>query len=274
MKKIVLPQTNLTVSQLGFGTASLHHLMKQEEREKLLNSALELGFTHFDTAPLYGEGLAESTLGKFFRSKRNNITLATKVGIPTHPVFRLFPMLMYGKKLSSSFVRRYWPQIQNSSYQLFLEQRQVENSLRNSLKALRTDWLDILFIHEPRIQYLPQLMNLAQWIERLKREGVIRYSGLAGKAEECLSIVQEIPNTFDILQVEDSIINREADALIDANLTIQITFGYLRNCLVDSKSSNICDVVRQSLQRNPYGMILVSSRDYSRLEQLSLLTGE
>src|SRR3712207_7513257 len=48
-------------------------------RQELLGSALDAGFTHFDTAPMYGEGMAERTLGQFLsRRLRQQVTLATK----------------------------------------------------------------------------------------------------------------------------------------------------------------------------------------------------
>lgn len=267
MKQIIIPNTDLKVSQLGFGTASLHYLMNPTERAKLLNVALDLGFTHFDTAPLYGEGLAEDSLGKFFKSRRENVTIATKIGIPANPILRKFPLLMYGQKTVSSLTRRFL-KTSTSPHRHFLRKQDVENSLQSSLKALQTDWLDILFIHEPQIADLDQLSDLVAWLEKLKKEGVVRYLGLAGQADNCLKIVQKIPNVFDILQVEDSIENQEANILHQANFPLQITFGYLRKSLELNSSSNVTQVIKQAIERNPQGMILVSSRNPERLNAI------
>ena len=85
MQQIILPYTDLKVSRLGFGTASLHHLIYQKDRELLLGQALDSGFTHFDTARLYGEGLAEHSLGRFLGKQRQNVTIGTKFGISANP---------------------------------------------------------------------------------------------------------------------------------------------------------------------------------------------
>lgn len=50
------------------------------ECEALLNRALDLGYTHFDTAAVYGAGHSETMIGKFLKSRRADYTLATKIG--------------------------------------------------------------------------------------------------------------------------------------------------------------------------------------------------
>ena len=50
-------------------------------RLRLLETAYAHGIRHFDTAPLYGQGEAESLLGQFSRGKRDSITITTKFGL-------------------------------------------------------------------------------------------------------------------------------------------------------------------------------------------------
>ena len=270
MKQIIIPNTDLNVSQLGFGTASLHYLVSRQEREKLLSHALDLGFTHFDTAPLYGEGLVERTLGNFLDSNRDKITLATKIGIPANPVLRTLPFLMYGQKTVGSLIRRFYHNVP-SVRKRFLEKKQVEESLQKSLKALRTDWLDILFIHEPQISDIPQLLEIREWLQSLKNQGVVRYLGLAGQSANCVEINTKIPGLFDILQVEDSIENHEADVVISAGFDLQVTFGYLRKSFESHHPIDPTEVVKKALARNNNGMILVSSRNLARLKSIASL---
>src|SRR2546429_2511028 len=52
---IVLAGTTLSVSRLGLGTASLHHLLWSSERMQLLKTALDCGISHFDTARMRSE---------------------------------------------------------------------------------------------------------------------------------------------------------------------------------------------------------------------------
>jgi aryl-alcohol dehydrogenase-like predicted oxidoreductase len=270
MKQIILPNTNIKVSQLGFGTSSLHHLVFQKDREKLLSYALDLGFTHLDTAPLYGEGLAEHTLGNYLGLGRDKITIATKIGISSNPILRKFPALMYAQKTIDGFAYRFskrTPVVHERS----LNKKQVEDSLQYSLKALRTDWVDILFIHEPQTNDIFQLLDIVGWLQAQKKLGVVRYLGLAGQAQNCVEIAKKIPNVFDILQVEDSLNNHEADIVTSSGFPLQITFGYLRKSLESNPLIDPSEIIKESLQRNQNGMILVSSRNSERLKSIASL---
>lgn len=268
MRNIRLPNTELEVSKLGFGTASLHHLISKRDREKLLTSALDNGFSHFDTARLYGEGLAERTLGDFLQSNRHRVTIATKVGIPANPVLETLPSLMYAQKSISSLTRRL-SLSPKGIRKRSLDKKEVENSLQSSLNALRTDWVDIFFIHDPRISEVSQLLKIAEWLQAQKTQGNVRYLGLAGKAKACVEITNQIPGLFDILQVEDSTCDREADIVISSGLPLQITFGYMRKSLENKPNIDPNDAIKSALFRNYSGMILVSSRNSTRLKTLS-----
>lgn len=270
MQQIIIPNTSLKVSKLGFGTASLHYLLNHRSRKQMLSHVLDIGFTHFDTAPLYGEGLAERTLGNLLGRHREQITLATKIGIPANPVLRKLPLLMYAQKTFSSLTRRFYnnvPSVRKRS----LERKQVAESLHNSLKALRTDWIDVLFIHEPQITDIPQLLEIVEWLQKQKHQGIVRYLGLAGKAQNCVEIAAKIPSLFDILQVEDSIENHEADLVLSTGLPLQITFGYLRKSFESNQPIDPNEIIKKALFRNNHGMILVSSRNLERLKLLASL---
>ena len=80
MKKVQISGTDLEVSQFIYGTASLFNLRGADARRRILSSAVDAGFTHFDTAPYYGFGLAERELAPILRAN-SQITVTTKVGI-------------------------------------------------------------------------------------------------------------------------------------------------------------------------------------------------
>src|SRR5262245_50530975 len=73
MKRVQLPGTEIVMSRLSFGTSRLHHVPSGKHRQSLLAAAFDAGFTHFDTAPLYGFGLAESDLGGFLKARRGRV---------------------------------------------------------------------------------------------------------------------------------------------------------------------------------------------------------
>ncbi len=270
MKKNVLPNTSLEVSHLGFGTASLHHLVRSRDRKSLLAVAMDSGFTHFDTAPMYGEGMAERELGRFLKVARKQVTIATKVGFPTIAAFQHLPPLLYAHRALSKIGQRILPgQWNYRPRNLRLES--VEQSLFRSLKALRTDWIDLLMVHEPHSTDVDALLRLVQWLERQKASGCIRYLGLAGSAICCVKMNRQIPGLFDVLQVEDSLVKKEADTVIADGLPMQITFGYMRSAA--DKHSNIDGqaIIKAALARNVDGMILASSRYPDRLKMLASL---
>src|SRR5437588_12142325 len=84
-----LARAGVTTSRLGFGTSRLHYV-GQRQRQRLLAAAASLGFLHFDTAPAYGDGLAECELGRFLRTGRHRYVIATKYGLPAHPMMEGF----------------------------------------------------------------------------------------------------------------------------------------------------------------------------------------
>lgn len=274
MLSIPLPGTSLVTSRLGWGTASLHHFPRETDRSMLLCAALDAGFTHFDTARMYGDGMAERSLGHLLHGEtRKRITLASKFGIPADPMAEIFPPFMYAKRALGGALRRL--KLANSEYRRQrLSVDAAEASLTKSLSALRTDWLDIFFLHEPEPQDCEWLPQLADWLLRQKSIGRVRYLGLAGKAEKCLVVRDLMPGLFDVLQVEDSVSGREADVLTAHGLPLQVTYGYIRKAVSapfgpQLGSPSAGEVLQAGLARNPLGMVLVSTRKLQRVGTLA-----
>ena len=276
MRQVTIPGTTLETSRLGYGTASLHHFVLERDRRDILTVAIDQGFTHFDTARMYGEGLAENVLGRFFDGGlRKRVTLATKFGLPSNPLFERFPGLMYTQRAFGSAMRRVGLAPWNKTCHRVLTSAAVESSLGKSLRALRTDWLDMLLLHEPRAEDIPALHDLCDWLVRQKTNGRVRYLGLAGNATNCMAVVSAIEGVFDVLQVEDSIAKHEADIVTAMGRPLQVTYGYLRRAgelsgVITSQSAGL-DVMNAAFKRNPNGMILVSSRRKQRLQALASL---
>lgn len=79
-----LGSSNLTVTQLGVGTApigDLYQRVPEGDAQQMLSAGFDLGLNLFDTSPLYGSGLAEHRTGGLLRTKaRESFVLSTKVG--------------------------------------------------------------------------------------------------------------------------------------------------------------------------------------------------
>jgi D-threo-aldose 1-dehydrogenase len=124
-------------SRLGLGTAPLAGLFEATDEETAratVDRAWELGIRYFDTAPLYGSGLAERRVGAALRDRpRDEFLLSTKVGRLLRPgipdaVFKDAPALAPVFDFSGDGVRR---------------------SLEESLERLGLDRVDIALLHDP-----------------------------------------------------------------------------------------------------------------------------
>ena len=84
IKKRKIGKTDLEVSELSLGTAPLGGwpiATSDEQANETISMAWNKGIRYFDTAPLYGSGMAEERLGNFLKNqKREDFAIGTKVG--------------------------------------------------------------------------------------------------------------------------------------------------------------------------------------------------
>lgn len=132
----------MTFTELGFGTAPLGNLYRavpEAEAQATLTRAWDSGIRYFDTAPLYGLGLAETRMNPFLRGKnRNDYVLSSKVG-------RLFRLPGPGEDrdcIGKFFDVPSRKEIYDYSYD------GVMRSVEFSLERLGVDRIDILFAHD------------------------------------------------------------------------------------------------------------------------------
>src|SRR6266700_3055313 len=81
MDQIALGTSGRHTPRLGFGCGNLMGATGRRGSLKLLETAYDAGIRHFDVAPMYGYGEAESCLGDFLARHRGEITITTKYGI-------------------------------------------------------------------------------------------------------------------------------------------------------------------------------------------------
>ena len=261
MDHLLLPATNLKVSRLSFGTADLHHLPSSKSRQELLTAAIDHGFSHFDTAPYYGFGLSEREIGRALQSQSSEISVASKVG--------LYPPGGMASNISTVWMRKLggklWPGISKPIVDWSIAK--ATKSLEQTLKILRRDHVDILFLHEPA----PGLLDadgFLLWLEKQRDSGNIRYWGLAGEIGQFAAWVRENHQLAQILQVRDSMDGTNIQILKDSSRPCQLTFGYLSAYKGALDRKTVTAVLQQALLRNKTGSILVSTRYISHLSEL------
>ena len=264
MQYTTIENTDVRVSRISFGTASLHHLFSAKQRRRLLDGAAVAGISHFDTSPYYGYGLAESDLGVFMQGNRDHFTVTTKVGLypfgfAAHGALDVWVRKAAGK----AYARLSAPEVD------WRIQRAAE-SLNDSLKRLKTDYVDFLFLHEPDFNLINS-DEFLRWIETEQANGKVRYWGLAG-----LPILLEPWLRIDhplaaVLQTKDDLTYKTADFLLARGRKLQFTYGYLTSQLSSDSGLSAADIMRGALLRNTDGSVLVSTRRVARIEYLARL---
>ncbi len=130
----------LTFTTLGFGTApigNMHRVMSDADAEATVASAWDRGGRYFDTAPLYGHGLAERRAGAVLRDKpRGAFLLSTKVG-------RLLEPCAPGEEASGIYEG-----VPPLKVRFDYSYDGVMRSFEESLTRLGLDRVDILYVHD------------------------------------------------------------------------------------------------------------------------------
>lgn len=257
-----IENTDIRVSRISFGTASLHHQFSARQRQGLLETAASAGISHFDTSPYYGYGLAEADLGVFMQRRREHFTVTTKVGLypfggAAHGALGVWSRKARGKLYPRCSMPEVDWRIQRAA-----------DSLNASLKRLKTDYVDFLFLHEPDIG-LVNADEFLHWLEIEQSNGKVRYWGLAGLPELLVPWLRVGHPLALVLQTKDDLINRTADFVLESGRKLQFTYGYLSSTARDGSTESATDVVRNALLRNTHGSVLVSTRRTGRIQQLA-----
>jgi D-threo-aldose 1-dehydrogenase len=161
---VPLGRTALTVTRFGLGTAPLAGLFEAVDEDTgvtVIERAWDAGIRFFDTAPLYGHGLAETRLGKVLKQKpRDEFTLASKVG----RLLRADALPEPGQSWRGT------PPV-NPIFDFSYDG--VMRSFEESLERLGLDRIDILHIHDPDDHYDDAIRGAYRALDRLRADGVI-----------------------------------------------------------------------------------------------------
>jgi aryl-alcohol dehydrogenase-like predicted oxidoreductase len=257
-----LPRSGLSISRLGLGLSRLHHLGVETDRCRLIDVARDLGITHFDAARLYGDGLAERSLGQALGRNRSTVTIATKFGLLPNRLIEAIPAAALPLRALRSVLRRskLWHGPKRS-----WSVRTLQESLALSLRLLRTDYVDILFVHDPRPDELGEDLLRALVVE--KQKGKVRFIGISGNYAYAIAIYSKCSDVFEVVQVPET-------EWKDSELIPDITFGVLAHGpQIFGKASPDSDVARSrlanALARRRDGSVLVGTTSVTHLRQLA-----
>lgn len=174
----------MSSSVLGFGCSAVMGRVGRKAALAALAAAYEAGITLYDTARSYGYGESEGVLGEFLRGRRESVVISTKFGILPTRTSRLKRALMPAVrgllKLTPGARRMMQKQIAAQFSAGNFSVAALRQSLEGSLRALRTDYVDLLFLHEATVSVMQQ-EDLFAALERVVAEGKVRRFGIASE---------------------------------------------------------------------------------------------
>jgi aryl-alcohol dehydrogenase-like predicted oxidoreductase len=191
MQQRRLGHSDLVVSEVGFGTWTLvtDWWGRTDDPHEMIKAALDAGITFFDTAPVYGADGAGETILADYLAGHDEIVLTTKVGYDIE-----------AERIAGQGERPHdW------------KPASVRRQVDASLARLGTDHIDLLQLHNPRMQ---AIVDDALWdtLVSLRTEGKVRELGVAlgpaiGWVEEGNISIDERPITtlqtvFNVLEQE------------------------------------------------------------------------
>ena len=184
---------------LGFGTAPLGNMFRdipEDEAQATVEAAWNHGIRYFDTAPLYGAGLAEIRLGRALQGRaREDYVISTKVGRIVLDEVEDVDKRDLGEK--GDVFRYGLPNKVVNDYSEDATLRSIEDSLRR----LGVDTIDIAWVHDVAQDFYGDewlaMFESARTgafraLDRLRDEGVIKAWGLGVNRVEPIELLLEL----------------------------------------------------------------------------------
>ncbi|MGY4282571.1 D-threo-aldose 1-dehydrogenase [Bradyrhizobium sp. LM2.7] len=213
------------VTSIGLGTAPLGGLfapVSDADAEATIERAWSAGIRFYDTAPLYGFGLAERRLGAFLRQQpRDSYAVSTKVG-----------RLLRAPD---------GPAAEDDHYKGTPRERPmfdfshdgVMRSVEESLVRLGLDRVDVLLVHDPDDHYDAAVAGAFRALQRLRSDGAVKAIGAGmNQSEMLVRFAEAVPVDCFLLAGRYTLLDQGAlDALfpVCATKNIGILLGGIYN---------------------------------------------
>jgi aryl-alcohol dehydrogenase-like predicted oxidoreductase len=186
MKQVNLGSQGLRVPAVGLGCMGMSEFYgssSEAENLRVLDRAVELGCTFWDTSDMYGPFTNEILLSKALKGRRDHVTLATKFGVS-----RGEDGSWQGTKGSADYVKA---------------------SCDASLKRLGTDYIDLYYQH--RVDPNTPIEETVGALAELVKSGKVRYLGLSEADPDTLARAHAV-HPVSALQTEYSLWSRDVES--------------------------------------------------------------
>jgi aryl-alcohol dehydrogenase-like predicted oxidoreductase len=152
MQQRNLGQTALTVSPITLGTMTFGAQTDEATARSMIDLCLDRGVNFIDTANVYNAGKTEEILGRILAGRRDRFVLASKVGIKNDQL----------------------------PDEAGLSRAAIVKGIENSLRRLKTDYVDLYYLHQP--DYTVPLEESLAAMDELVRAGKVRFVGVSNYA--------------------------------------------------------------------------------------------
>src|SRR5579859_4098777 len=251
-----LGRTGLRVTQLGYGAMELRgaprgRAVTEEQAETVLKAVIDAGINYIDTSIDYG--LSEERIGRYIGHRRDEFFLASKCGCAVDPA----PAPVEGRS----------PHV--------FTRANVVAGVEQSLKRLRTDYLDVVQFHASPSRAMLEDEGALDGLLDLQRQGKVRFIGMSGTLP---NLPEQIAmGVFDVFQIPYSAVQSEHEALISqaaaAGAGTVIRGGAARGAWDDSLLDDLLDgaprtefILRYTLSHPDMHTTIVGTSDPAHLE--------
>jgi aryl-alcohol dehydrogenase-like predicted oxidoreductase len=169
MRYVRLGGTGLRISEVILGCLSFGQQVDEAQAQQLVEAALDVGITTFDTGDSYNKGLSERFLGRALQQRRHDVVICTKVALrvgdgPAFPPLRS-PSLNYAERWRAG--------ISPNSHGL--SRGHIMDAVDASLQRLGTDYIDLYQVHEWDVEV--PIEETLRALDDVVRAGKARYIG-------------------------------------------------------------------------------------------------
>ncbi len=183
----LLGRTGVFVSNLCFGTMSFGGIADRNESAAMYKEVRDAGINFFDTANVYNKGTAEEIFGELMQHERDELIVTSKYSVRTGPDINA---------LGSS-------------------RRHMMMELEKSLKRLKTDRIDLYFVHN--FDPYTHMEEILRSLDDMVRQGKILYLGVSNWAAWQIARAQGLSfhygwSRFECIQPMYNLVKRQAEA--------------------------------------------------------------
>jgi aryl-alcohol dehydrogenase-like predicted oxidoreductase len=201
----------ISIGTWGIGGPPFWSSKDRGQSISTIQAAIDTGINLVDTAPVYGFGLAEEIVGEAIAGRRDKVVIATKCGLT-------------------------WQSKELSSITNDLSPASIIKELEDSLKRLKTDYIDLYQIHFPDPKSAIEQVMVALYL--LQRMGKTRFIGVSNFNVEQLKTAHEFAPIVSLQpklnMLEQEIVGNELDVCVKKDIGV-LAYSPLASGLLTGK---------------------------------------